>query len=123
MSIIAQHLSGVRASETKAMTARAAALRAAGQSVITLSQGEPDFDTPQHVRDAGCRAIAEGKTRYTAVAGIEPLREAVVVKLARDNNLEYSADQVTVGCGAKQVLFNALMATLDPGDEVVVPVP
>ncbi len=123
MGIVARHLLEIRASETKAMTARAAALRAQGRSVITLSQGEPDFDTPAHVRDASCRAIVEGKTRYTEVAGLEALRDAIGVKLARDHNLRYSQNEITVGCGAKQVVYNALMATLDPGDEVIIPAP
>src|SRR5262245_61617104 len=112
MSILAQRLDGVRPSATKAMTAAAAALRAQGRSVITLSQGEPDFDTPAHVAEAGIAAIRDGRTRYTPVAGITSLREAIVQKLARENGLAYHPDQITVGCGAKQVLFNALLATL-----------
>ena len=123
MSIIAKHIAGVRGSETKAMTARAAALRSQGRSIITLSQGEPDFETPSHVRAAAYRAIDEGKTRYTAVAGIQPLRESIVAKLERDNGLHFTPDQVTVGCGAKQVIFNAWLASLDPGDEVIIPTP
>ena len=123
MSIIAKHIAGVRGSETKAMTARAAALRSQGRSIITLSQGEPDFETPSHVRAAACRAIHEGQTRYTAVAGIQPLRESIVAKLERDNGLHFTPDQVTVGCGAKQVIFNAWLASLDPGDEVIIPTP
>jgi aspartate aminotransferase len=121
--IVARHIAGIRGSETKAMTARARALQAAGRSVITLSQGEPDFDTPAHVRDAGCRAIASGKTRYTAVAGVEALRAAIAAKLARDNGLRFSLDEITVGCGAKQVIFNAFFASLEPGDEVLIPAP
>lgn len=105
------------------MTARAVALKEQGREIITLSQGEPDFDTPENVQDAGVRAIREGKTRYTAVAGIVPLREAIQHKLKRDNKLDYSIDQITVGCGAKQVVFNALFASLNPGDEVVIPAP
>ena len=123
MSIIAKHIAGVRGSETKAMTARAAALRSQGRSIITLSQGEPDFETPSHVRAAACRAIDEGKTRYTAVAGIQALRESIVAKLERDNGLHFTPDQVTVGCGAKQVIFNAWLGSLDPGDEVIIPTP
>ena len=123
MGIVARHMANVRASETKAMTARAAALRAEGKSIITLSQGEPDFETPEHVRAAGHRAIDEGFTRYTAVPGTLALREAIVAKLHRDNGLSVTADQIVVGCGAKQVIFNALFASLDPGDEVVIPAP
>jgi aspartate aminotransferase len=123
MSIIAKHIAGVRGSEMKAMTARAAALRSQGRSIVTLSQGEPDFETPSHVRAAAYRAIDEGKTRYTAVAGIQALRESIVAKLERDNNLHFTTGQVTVGCGAKQVIFNAWLASLDPGDEVIIPTP
>ncbi|MBP2301794.1 aspartate aminotransferase [Azospirillum picis] len=105
------------------MTARAAALKAQGREIITLSQGEPDFDTPDNVLEAGIQAIRSGKTRYTAVAGITPLREAIRDKLKRDNSLDYDVDQITVGCGAKQVVFNGLFASLNPGDEVVIPSP
>jgi aspartate aminotransferase len=123
MSIVAEHLKAIRPSETKAMTARAAALRQQGRTVITLSQGEPDFDTPASVCEAGIEAIRKGKTRYTAVAGIEPLRIAIARKLERDNGLHFTPEQITVGCGAKQVVFNALFASLNPGDQVVVPAP
>ncbi len=123
MTILARKLRDIRPSETKAMTARATALRAQGREIITLSQGEPDFDTPANVRAAGIAAIEAGHTRYTAVAGIAPLREAIQAKFLRDNDLSYPIDQITVGCGAKQVVFNALFASLDPGDEVIIPTP
>ncbi|TWB87284.1 phosphonoalanine aminotransferase [Bradyrhizobium macuxiense] len=123
MSLVAVRLNVVRPSETKAMTARAAELRDQGTDVITLSQGEPDFDTPSPIREAGIRAILHGRTKYTAVAGIRPLREAIRQSLSRDHGLEYGIDQITVGCGAKQVVFNALFASLNPGDEVVIPTP
>jgi aspartate aminotransferase len=123
MGIVADHVKAVRPSETKAMTARAAALREQGREIITLSQGEPDFDTPANVREAGIEAIRSGKTRYTAVAGVTPLREAIRAKLKRDNGLDYSVEQITVGCGAKQVVFNGLFGSLNPGDEVVIPGP
>lgn len=123
MPLVAQRLDVVRPSETKAMTARAAQLRDRGVDVITLSQGEPDFDTPSAISEAGIRAILYGRTKYTAVAGIKPLREAIRKVFSRDHGLDYSIDQVTVGCGAKQVVFNALFASLDPGDEVVIPTP
>jgi len=123
MGIVARRMASVRASETKAMTARAAALRADGKSIITLSQGEPDFETPEHVRAAGRDAIDRGFTRYTAVPGTLLLREAIAAKLRRDNGLSVTVDQIVVGCGAKQVIFNALFASLDPGDEVVIPAP
>lgn len=105
------------------MTARAAALREQGREVITLSAGEPDFDTPENVAQAGIRAIKELRTRYTPVAGVLPLREAIREKLLNENDLGYTLDQITVGCGAKQVVFNALFASLNPGEEVVIPAP
>lgn len=123
MTIVANHLKNIRPSETKAMTARAAAMKAQGREVITLSQGEPDFDTPDNIGEAGIRAIREGRTRYTAVAGITPLREVIREKLLKENDLGYTLDQITVGCGAKQIVFNALFASLNPGEEVIVPAP
>ncbi|WP_247436154.1 aminotransferase class I/II-fold pyridoxal phosphate-dependent enzyme [Bradyrhizobium sp. 139] len=106
MSLLAERLKVVRPSETKAMTARAAELREQGTDVITLSQGEPDFNTPSAVCEAGIRAIRDGRTKYTAVAGIKALREAIRNSFSRDHGLNYGIDQITVGCGAKQVVFN-----------------
>lgn len=123
MTILSRRLQVVRPSETKAMTARAAALKSRGVNVIALSQGEPDFPTPATIRDAGLRAISDGLTRYTAVAGVLPLREAICAKLSRDYRLAYRPEQITVGCGAKQVIFNALYASVDAGDEVIIPTP
>jgi aspartate aminotransferase len=123
MTIVAEKLRAIRPSGTKTMTARAAALRASGADVITLSQGEPDFDTPAAIGEAGMRAIRDGRTKYTPVAGIAPLREAIRETWRRDYGLDYPIDQITVGCGAKQVVFNALFASLDAGDEVVIPTP
>jgi len=123
LALIAKHIQLVRPSETKAMTQKAAALREQGRQIITLSQGEPDFDTPENIREAGIRAIKDGWTRYTAVAGVNALREAIQEKFRRDNNLDYSLDQIIASCGAKQVIFNALFATIEPGDEVIVPAP
>jgi aspartate aminotransferase len=120
---LAARVGQAKESATKAMTARAKTLRAQGRDVIVLSQGEPDFDTPDHVREAAVRAIAEGRTRYTAVPGITELREAISEKLRRDNGLNFAVDTITVGTGAKQLLFNALLATVEPGDEVIVPAP
>ena len=120
---LASRMRAVTPSATKAMTAKAQALRMAGHDVITLSQGEPDFDTPANVREAAIAAIRDGHTRYTAVAGVPALREAIAAKLERDNGLVYDPDAIVVGCGAKQVIFNTLLATLDPGDEVVIPTP
>src|SRR6056297_620207 len=123
MNPLSATLSRVKPSPTIAMTAKAAELRRAGKDVIGLSAGEPDFDTPEHIRAAGIRAIEQGKTRYTAPDGIPELKEAVCAKFKRDNGLEYTPAQVSVGTGGKQILYNALMATLNPGDEVVIPAP
>lgn len=123
MAQLVQRMACVRPSDTKAMTERARALRAAGHDVITLSQGEPEFDTPQSICNAGVAAIRAGRTRYTPVAGVVELREAIAAKLKRDNDLDVELEAIIVGCGAKQVIFNALFATLDPGDEVIIPAP
>ena len=123
MSLLSATLDRVKPSPTIAVTTRAAELRAAGRDVIGLGAGEPDFDTPAHVRAAGIRAIEEGHTRYTPVDGIPELKRAICDKFKRDNGLDYAPSQVSVASGGKQVLFNALMATLDPGDEVVIPAP
>ena len=116
-------LSRVKPSPTIAMTTRAAELRAQGRDVIGLSAGEPDFDTPAHIAEAGIAAIRAGRTRYTAVDGIPELKQAICDKFRRDNGLDYAPAQVSVGSGGKQVIYNALMATLNPGDEVIVPAP
>ncbi|HWL89050.1 MAG TPA: pyridoxal phosphate-dependent aminotransferase [Polyangiaceae bacterium] len=122
-AFLAQRVLGAKPSATKEMTRLANQLKHEGRDVIALSQGEPDFPTPEHVREAGKAAIERNESRYTDVAGTLALREAVVRKFQRDNGLHYSPDQVQVGCGAKQVLYNALQATINPGDEVVVPAP
>ena len=98
-------------------------LKARGQQIISLGLGEPDFDTPANIIDAGVRAMHQGHTRYTAVPGILPLREAICRKLKEENGLEYAPEQIIVGTGAKQVIYNAMVATLDPGDEVIIPTP
>ena len=116
-------LARVKPSPTMAITALSQEMKAAGKDVISLSAGEPDFPTPENIRAAGIRAIEEGKTRYTAPDGIIELKEAVCAKFARDNGLEYTPKQVSIGTGGKQILYNALMATLNPGDEVVIPAP
>lgn len=123
MSIIASRLSAIKPSPTIAVTQRAAELKSAGRDVIGLGAGEPDFDTPAHIRAAAKAAMDAGETRYTAIAGTLALRRAIADKLKRENGLEYSADQITVGCGGKQVIFNAIMATVDDGDEVIIPAP
>ncbi|NSY38511.1 pyridoxal phosphate-dependent aminotransferase [Leisingera sp. ANG59] len=123
MSFLSETLSRVKPSPTIAMTAKAAELKAAGRNVIGLSAGEPDFDTPQNIKDAAVAAIAAGKTKYTAPDGIPELKQAVCAKMKRDHGLDYTPAQVSVGTGGKQTLYNALMATLNPGDEVVIPAP
>ena len=123
MAFISDRLARIKPSPTIAMTTRAAELRAEGRDIIGLSAGEPDFDTPEHVREAAKAAIDAGHTRYTAVDGTPSLKRAIADKFARENGLDYAPAQITVGTGGKQILFNALMATLDEGDEVIVPAP
>jgi aspartate aminotransferase len=120
---LADRLSRVKPSATIAISAKAAALKASGKSVIALSFGEPDFDTPQNVKDAAIRAIQSGDTKYTAVDGTPKLKDAIAAKFKRENNLTYTPKQITVGTGGKQVLYNAFMATLSAGDEVIIPAP
>lgn len=120
---LASRLAEVRVSPTVAVSARARELKAEGRDIIALAAGEPDFDTPQHIRDAAKRAVDRGETRYTAAEGIPELREAIAAKFKRDNGLDYTPDQVLVGVGGKQIIFNAMMATLDAGDEVILPTP
>ncbi len=116
-------LARVKPSPTIAVSNMAAELKAAGRDVIGLGAGEPDFDTPQNIKDAAVKAIAEGKTKYTAVDGIPELKQAICAKFKRDNGLDYTPAQVTVNSGGKHTLFNALVATLNEGDEVVIPAP
>ena len=123
MSITAAALDRIQPSPTLAVTAKAQELRAQGRDVISLGAGEPDFDTPDHVKQAAIKAIREGETHYTAVNGTPALRQAIADKFKRENGLDYGLDQITVGCGGKQVLYNAIMATVDPGDEVIIPAP
>ncbi|MEO0390923.1 MAG: pyridoxal phosphate-dependent aminotransferase [Pseudomonadota bacterium] len=123
MSFLSTTLGRVKPSPTIAVTTKAAELRAAGRDVIGLGAGEPDFDTPQHIKDAAVVAIAMGKTKYTAVDGIPELKQAICGKFKRDNGLDYTPAQVSVSSGGKQVLYNALMATLNTGDEVIIPAP
>ncbi|MFC4351776.1 aspartate transaminase [Fodinicurvata halophila] len=123
MSFLASRLSRIKPSPTIAVTQKARELKAAGRDVIGLGAGEPDFDTPDNIKQAAIRAIEAGDTKYTAVDGTPALKEAVVDKFKRDNALSYSTEQITVGTGGKQILYNALMATLDPGDEVIIPAP
>lgn len=123
MKLLSETLDRVKPSPTIAVTNKAAEMKAAGHDVIGLGAGEPDFDTPQHIKDAGIAAIMSGKTKYTAVDGIAELKQAICAKFKRDNTLDYTPSQVSVSSGGKQVLYNALMATLNEGDEVVIPAP
>ena len=123
MNLLSATLSRVKPSPTIAVSTKARELKAAGRDVIGLGAGEPDFDTPENIKAAGIRAIEEGKTKYTAPDGIPELKEAICAKFKRDNGLDYAPAQVSVGTGGKQILYNALMATLNPGDEVVIPAP
>jgi len=123
VSIIARRISAIKPSPTMAVTAKAAELKASGVDVIGLGAGEPDFDTPNHVKEAGKVAIDIGKTKYTPANGTLELRQAVVDKFKRENNLDYDLSQVHIGVGGKQVLFNAILATVNDGDEVLIPAP
>jgi aspartate aminotransferase len=123
MSFASAALGRIKPSPTMAVTAKARALKAAGRDVIALGAGEPDFDTPENVKEAAIRAIRDGRTKYTDVDGIPELKDAVVAKFKRENGLEYTRAQVNVSPGGKAVIFNAFMATLSPGDEVIIPAP
>ena len=123
MPFLSDTLARVKPSPTIAVTTKAAELKAAGRDVIGLGAGEPDFDTPQNIKDAAKRAIDQGKTKYTAVDGIPELKAAICAKFQRENGLTYQPNQISVGTGGKQILYNALMATCNPGDEVIIPAP
>ncbi len=123
MSVIASRLSRIKPSPTIAVTQKARDLKAAGRDIIGLGAGEPDFDTPDNIKEAAIAAIRRGDTKYTAVDGTPELKAAVAAKFKRDSGLDYKLDQITVGTGGKQVLYNALMATLDEDDEVIIPAP
>ena len=123
MGFISDALNRIQPSATIAISNKAMALKAEGKDVIGLAAGEPDFDTPGNIKDAAIAAIKAGKTKYTAVDGIPELKKAICAKFSRENKLDYKLSQVTVGTGGKQVLFNALMATVNPGDEVIIPAP
>ena len=121
MSIISDSLKRIKPSPTIAVTQKARELKAAGKDVIGLGAGEPDFDTPDNIKKAAIRAIKAGETKYTTVDGTLKLKGAIIKKFKRENNLKYSTDEITVGTGGKQVLYNAFMATLNKGDEVIIP--
>ena len=123
MSILSNSLKRIKPSPTIAVSQKARELKAAGKDVIGLGAGEPDFDTPENIKKAAIDAINRGDTKYTAVDGTPELKKAIVNKFKRENNLEYSTEEITVGTGGKQVIYNALMATLNKGDEVIIPAP
>ena len=120
---LSKRVQAIKPSPTLAVTARAAKLKAEGKDIIGLGAGEPDFDTPQHIKDAAIAAINKGFTKYTAVGGTPSLKQAVIAKFKRDNGLEYSAKQILVSCGGKQSFFNLSLAVINPGDEVIIPAP
>ncbi len=120
---LSKRVQAIKPSPTLAVTARAAKLKAEGKDIIGLGAGEPDFDTPQHIKDAAVEAIGKGFTKYTAVGGTPSLKQAIVAKLRRDNGLDYTAKQVLVSCGGKQSFFNLTLALINAGDEVVIPAP
>ncbi len=123
MSIISDSLKKIKPSPTIAVTQKARELKAAGKDVIGLGAGEPDFDTPDNIKQAAIKAINDGDTKYTAVDGTPALKKAIVKKFKKENNLDYTTDQITVGAGGKHVIYNAMMATLNDGDEVIIPAP
>ena len=124
MAFLADTLQRIKPSATIGVTDKARALKLAGRDVIGLGAGEPDFDTPENIKEAAIRAIRDGRSsKYTNVDGIAELKAAVVAKFKRENGLDYKPSQISVGTGGKQVLYNALMATLNPGDEVIIPAP
>jgi aspartate aminotransferase len=120
---LSKRVQAIKPSPTLAVTARAAKLKAEGRDIIGLGAGEPDFDTPQHIKDAAIAAINVGFTKYTAVGGTPSLKAAIIAKFKRDNNLDYTAKQILVSCGGKQSFFNLALAVINPGDEVIVPAP
>ena len=123
MTILSENISRIKPSATMAVTNKARELKAAGADIIGLGAGEPDFDTPENIKKAAIEAINNGETKYTAVDGTPSLKNAIIEKFKRENNIIYSADQISVGTGGKQIIFNALLASVDPGDEVVIPAP
>ena len=123
MNIVSNSLKRIKPSPTLAVSQKARELKAAGKDVISLGAGEPDFDTPDNIKQAAIKAINDGDTKYTAVDGTPALKDAIIKKFKRENNLDYQADQITVGAGGKHVIYNAMVATLNEGDEVIIPAP
>ena len=123
MTILSSSLSRIKPSPTIAVTQKARELKEKGVDVISLGAGEPDFDTPDNVKNAAIEAINKGETKYTAVDGTPKLKEAIIKKFKRENGLDFLKDQINVGAGGKQVIYNAILATINPGDEVLIPAP
>ena len=123
MSIVSNNLKRIKPSPTMAVTQKAKELKASGKDIIGLGAGEPDFDTPDNIKQAAIKAIQDGDTKYTAVDGTPILKNAIIKKFKKENNLDYQIDQITVGTGGKQVIYNAMMATINEGDEVIIPAP
>jgi len=123
MALLSENISRIKPSATMAVTNKARELKAAGVDIIGLGAGEPDFDTPDNIKKAAVEAINNGDTKYTAVDGTPSLKKAIIQKFKNENNLDYSSDQISVGTGGKQIIFNALLASVDPGDEVIIPAP
>jgi Aspartate/tyrosine/aromatic aminotransferase len=123
MSIISDSLKRIKPSPTIAVSQKARELKAAGKDIIGLGAGEPDFDTPDNIKQAAIKAIKDGDTKYTAVDGTLQLKKAIVEKFKRENNLNFSIDEITVGVGGKHVIYNLMMTTLNKGDEVIIPAP
>jgi len=121
--LLSERSKNIKPSPTLAVSARAAQLRAQGKDIISLSAGEPDFDTPEHIKNAAIEAINDGQTKYTAVDGTPKLKQAIINKFQRENNLDYENNQILTSCGAKHSLYNIFQATLDPGNEVIIPAP
>ena len=122
-NFISNRINNIKPSPTIEVTTKARELKASGKDVIGLGAGEPDFDTPLHIKNAAIEAIKTGKTKYTAVDGIPELKEAICEKFYKDNKINYDINEISVGAGGKQVLFNALLATVNKGDEVIIPAP
>src|SRR5579862_7763035 len=120
---LAQRVQRIKPSPTLTVANRAEELQESGKPILNLAIGEPDFDTPEHIKEAAIKAIRDGHTKYTAVDGIQPLREAITEKFLRDNQLTYQPDQILVSCGAKHSIYNLLSAVINPSDEVIIPAP
>ena len=123
MSFFSQRVSRIQPSPTISITAKAKKLKQEGKKIIDFSAGEPDFDTPDNIKNAAIKAIRDGQTKYTPVNGTKELNEAIIKKFKRENDLNFEPDEITVGCGGKQVIFNALLATIEKGDEIIIPSP